>query len=512
MRSIFGRRRIRGGLTAFFVLVAFFVAPALAGAATFTVNTTADNPPGPGECEGVAGDCSLRQAIDMANGEPGADTVVLPAGHYGLTIEQTGGTPGDSGDLNAQGELTIEGAGARKSVIDASAIEARVIEFEDGGVLKLVNLGVTGGNTEGAGGGIYSENGELTLEGVAVTDNESFNEGYGGGVSVEEGMVTILDSVLSDNRNSGDGGGLYYDGNETVRIENSTIANNLVNTALFPAGPYWGAYGGGVEAYGQKLILKNSTIAGNQIIDGNGGEEGRGAAFDGDFSEYEVVNTIIADNTGSEVEEPGQCTETFESLGHNMETQEPEGEVRCFEAASDLIADPLLGELANNGGETDTMALPVGSPAVDAGDSALCLPTDQRGVARPVGNGCDIGAFEYAAPPPAPPKTTTTTPSAPPVVGGWFGIKKIEHNRKKGTARLLIKFTGSGQATLSGKGVKTASKAVSTGMNKLAIVPTGSVKAKLEQTGKVKVKMNVTFKTAGNTWAKPKSLAVWLTM
>src|SRR6185437_15057544 len=110
MRSILGRRRIRGSLTAFVVLAAFFVVPALAGAATFTVNTTADNPPGPNECQGSPGDCSLRQAIDMANGESGADTVVLPAGHYGLTIEQTGGTPGDSGDLNAEGELTIEGA------------------------------------------------------------------------------------------------------------------------------------------------------------------------------------------------------------------------------------------------------------------------------------------------------------------------------------------------------------------------------------------------------------------
>jgi hypothetical protein len=38
------------------------------------------------------------------------------------------------------------------------------------------------------------------------------------------------------------------------------------------------------------------------------------------------------------------------------------------------------------------MALPVGSPARNAG--AGCPATDQRGVARPQGSACDIGAYE----------------------------------------------------------------------------------------------------------------------
>src|SRR3970282_626777 len=56
-----------------------------------------------------------------------------------------------------------------------------------------------------------------------------------------------------------------------------------------------------------------------------------------------------------------------------------------------------LGPLANNGGPPQTHALLAGSPAIDAG-SPDCPPpaTDQRGVARPQGPACDIGAYERA--------------------------------------------------------------------------------------------------------------------
>src|SRR5262245_60451640 len=56
--------------------------------------------------------------------------------------------------------------------------------------------------------------------------------------------------------------------------------------------------------------------------------------------------------------------------------------------------DPALGPLGDYGGPTPTMPLLAGSPAIDRAISAFCPSTDQRGVARPVGAGCDIGAFE----------------------------------------------------------------------------------------------------------------------
>jgi hypothetical protein len=78
-----------------------------------------------------------------------------------------------------------------------------------------------------------------------------------------------------------------------------------------------------------------------------------------------------------------------------------------------------LGPLASNGGPTQTHALNAGSVAIDAGDPGVpgsgataCETTDQRGITRPQGPGCDIGAFEVvvgAPPPPAPVVTVVPT-------------------------------------------------------------------------------------------------------
>jgi hypothetical protein len=68
----------------------------------------------------------------------------------------------------------------------------------------------------------------------------------------------------------------------------------------------------------------------------------------------------------------------------------------CFAGSSDLVVpDVGLASLANNGGPTLTHALLADSPGIDAADAAICPATDQRGVARPQGAGCDVGAYEY---------------------------------------------------------------------------------------------------------------------
>ena len=175
-----GRCKVGIAAATFLALALLCALPALASAATFTVNTTADQAPTPAECSGVSGDCALRQAVDKANSTLGADTVILPAGHYLLTIPGSGGD--EVGDLNVtEGELRIQGAGARNSVIDASGNGSRIIEVEPGSALSLSGLTVTGGRTEENGGGIVVEEAFLNLEGVSVSGNESFNDGYGGG-------------------------------------------------------------------------------------------------------------------------------------------------------------------------------------------------------------------------------------------------------------------------------------------------------------------------------------------
>jgi len=86
------------------------------------------------------------------------------------------------------------------------------------------------------------------------------------------------------------------------------------------------------------------------------------------------------------------------SGGHNLASDDS---CNLLTDPTDQInVDPMILPLADNGGPTPTLALAVGSPAIDAGGDE-CLATDQRGVARPQdGDGddvarCDIGAYEY---------------------------------------------------------------------------------------------------------------------
>jgi hypothetical protein len=131
-------------------------------------------------------------------------------------------------------------------------------------------------------------------------------------------------------------------------------------------------------------------------------------------------NTIIAGNR------PENCA--FEGDGHISSEgyNLTDSRVCGLHGQGDLMnSDPLLQELADNGGQTDTHAIAGTSPATDGGNPQGCssvdgqvLDTDQRGFVRPVdgkGDGtirCDIGAFEFDARPPTP--TPTDSPTATP--------------------------------------------------------------------------------------------------
>jgi uncharacterized repeat protein (TIGR02543 family) len=111
-------------------------------------------------------------------------------------------------------------------------------------------------------------------------------------------------------------------------------------------------------------------------------------------------NTIVAGNfrtvtIPAVANTPSDGNGSITSFGHNLfeNTTGFTGFV-----ATDLVnVSPLLGPLQNNAGSTQTHAIPLNSPAFDAGDNAGAPATDQRGVARPQGGRVDIGAFEVSA-------------------------------------------------------------------------------------------------------------------
>jgi hypothetical protein len=80
--------------------------------------------------------------------------------------------------------------------------------------------------------------------------------------------------------------------------------------------------------------------------------------------------------------------------------------------------NPLLAPLADNGGPTMTHALMPGSPAIDKGGTSAnqCPTTDQRGIARPQGPACDVGAFELEVT--TQPTASPTAPSATTAASG----------------------------------------------------------------------------------------------
>jgi hypothetical protein len=261
--------------------------------------------------------------------------------------------------------------------------------------------------------GAILDNGRLELDHVLVRNSTvaaAAGEWWmgGGGIYVGGGAtLRLTDSTVRDNvtHNGIDGAGVYVFQNGTLSIERSTISGNVAANV-----------GGGLRMLGNGAIT-NSTVSGNtavawhgsalfvtdgilsvvnSTISGNTAPAATSAVFVGTFTDasatLSLANTIVAQNSdfGCFVAPFGAGLVTLSSGGHNVTT-----DATCNPVSSDLVVgDAGVAALAFNGGPTATQALLPGSPAVDAAGGALCPATDQRGVARPQGAGCDVGAFE----------------------------------------------------------------------------------------------------------------------
>jgi hypothetical protein len=356
---------------------------------------------------------SLRDAVALANAHTGLDKITFAASLSGVPINLS------LGELLITDSVQITGLGAKNTVIDAQH-NSRVIEVApSAGNVTLSALTVTGGKTTAvlaSGGGIlFLSPGVLTLSNVAVTNNSVTAAGArGAGIFTDSGAVSVQSSTISGNSNTygaGDGGGIFSQ-NGAVTLTNSTLANNSV------AG--YNADGAGVYAYGAAatVTLTNSTVSGNVDT----GPNGTGGAITTVRPSLRVVNSIISGNTNTNGFSPdikfinygGSATFTASHsiVGVNYGTPLAPAPVGSPDANGNLVGtfgnslDAHLGPLADNGGQTQTMALLAGSPAINAGDNSLAdnpdgtpLKTDQRGMGfkRIVGGTVDMGAFEVQA-------------------------------------------------------------------------------------------------------------------
>jgi CSLREA domain-containing protein len=354
-RGVRGRNGIRAGIATAAWLLA--LAPA-AGATTFVVNTTDDH----NDQACTAADCTIRDALAAATS---SDSVALPPGTYNLNPQL--------GALSLTGDK-LNGSGARLTIIDGG-LATRVLDTQNDlqGVAPQVS-GVTirrgavaGLSTAEIGGGIRVSD-TLGLVNSQVVGNSADE---GGGIGMESGadLVMVGSTVASNRANSGNGGGIYSANEALVfQVVNSTVSGNVASDTG------GGIYGGG----GSNLLLSNATVASNQAA--------TGGAVDVDGPTF--ANSILAGNS------PASCAATGTISSNHTLVQDNS----CALAGTGDIqgVNPGLGALANNGGPTDTRAIGPTSLAINRG--AQCQTTDQRGVARPQGGACDIGAFEYVAP------------------------------------------------------------------------------------------------------------------
>jgi CSLREA domain-containing protein len=209
-----------------------------AHAATFVVNSTADQPdanPGDHMCNTDAATCTLRAAVQEANADGGANTILIPGGRYRLTIPPSieagfaGPSNAAAGDLEITSTLTIRGAGARQAVIDGGGLD-RVFSIADTGVASISDLTITGGDSTGGGtskeidmGGAIFNTGTLTLDRVALVGN---NADGGGAVFSDPGSyITISHSLIAHNTAYEAGGVRFDSGGEVI---DSTITDNTL--------------------------------------------------------------------------------------------------------------------------------------------------------------------------------------------------------------------------------------------------------------------------------------------
>jgi CSLREA domain-containing protein len=282
--------------------------------------------------------------------------------------------------INNAGTLTmIGGTIQNNSVTNTGGGVASGGGIYNSGTLTMTGTSVAQ-NTASVGGGIYSV-GTTTLNGVTIRLNSAIDGG--GVVNAGTGFMTIHNSTIQANQAGEDGGGLYngaLDGtsNGTMTITNSTIFGNT-----------GGISGGGIlNENNGKLYLSASTVVDNNSSASNGA--GIRAISSSDTF---VKNSIFANISDNDCSGSG-----ITAQGVNMVIG-----TTCVGFTQVSTGELNLQALANNGGQTETIALGNASVAIDAAtDCTLTngftnVVADQRGVLRPQGARCDVGAYEVAS-------------------------------------------------------------------------------------------------------------------
>ena len=302
-----------------------------------------------------------------------------------VTLENThvdGNTAGDNvgGIYKSTGTLEILGStvnGNEAGTGDGGGISVNGIDS-----ITITDTTINNNRAGGNEGGALLQGDMVSLQGVVADGNST--DGFHGGVAATGQTVSIVDSAFTNNAAGEIAGGLYVAGDSDsapVTVTNSTISGNRATE-----------HGGGLFIQGGAFTGTNLTITNNTSdSDGTGDPgDGGGIFWQPPGPPATIRNTILSGNRdASPGGEAPDCSGELGSGGHNM-LGTTAGCTYAGGPADQIGVNPLLGPLADNGGNTLTHALLKGSPAIDAADPTVAPATDQRGLGR----NPDIGAYE----------------------------------------------------------------------------------------------------------------------
>ena len=264
--------------------------------------------------------------------------------------------------------------------------------YNSKGTLSAATSTFSGNSSANLGGAILNDTGTLTVTASTFSGNSS--ENFGGAIDNFSGTLSVTASTFSGN-SSADFGGAILNDSGTLTVTASTFSGNSSAD-----------HGGAIENYDGTLTIEASTFSGNTAkfgaaIDGVFGTTTiKASTFSGNTADFGVAiangigtvslqSTILANDSTPNCETVGTV-----STGYNLSD-----DASCNLTATGDIENSTavsLGPLQDNGGPTQTMALLAGSDALDAADCSTSTAHDQRGVSRPQGTSCDIGAVEVS--------------------------------------------------------------------------------------------------------------------
>jgi CSLREA domain-containing protein len=358
----------------------------------YTVDSTGDgHNVGPvTQCNDGTNHCTLRAAIEAANSHAGDDGIFFNIPTAGNNCDASGNCTINLGTVlpNLSDAVTITGPGASKLTVQRmSSSPFRIFNVTTTGVVTLSGMTISNGrltspggvSTNGAGvsnasmgtlnimdcalignvadqgppgsdglGGAVYNSGTTNITSSTLSGNSAAS---GGAIFNNFGTVTVLNSTMSNNNQSGTGSNAIYN-IDTMSLSNCTVSNNaaggVLNSKMFYARA--------------NVTVKSSIIALSPLASG--------ADVTGPFTSDGF--NLIGDRDGS-TGFPASTDQTGTGVAPINPNLDPAG-------------------LRNNGGPTQTVALQLGSPAIDKGDSSNAA-RDQRNYVR--SGAPDVGAFEF---------------------------------------------------------------------------------------------------------------------